>query len=150
MRERENFPAKNSNLRHCRARSQNKGLSEYQRRASCLRTLPEAERQAGNSQSWKVRAKLGLRDSIPYETSSRLPVANHVFLGSWTVYIQQEGHSQRSAPQRRHVAHLRRQSCYAPRNMSGWDRGGDKTQCTWGECASQAPGRLNCSDLGRA
>ena len=35
-RERENFPVKSSNLRHCLARSQNKGLSECQRRASQL------------------------------------------------------------------------------------------------------------------
>ena len=38
---------------------------------------------------------------------SRPSVANHVFLGSWTVDIHQEGHSLRSAPQRRHTAHLR-------------------------------------------
>ena len=91
------------------------------------------------------------RDSILYQTASRLPVANRVFLGSWTVDIHQEGHSQRSAPKRRHTAHLRRHSCCAPRKPSGWDMGGDKTHCpTWGVCVHQAPGRLSCSDLGRA
>ena len=39
-RERENFPMKSSNLRYCQAHSQNKGLSEYQRRASLLQTGP--------------------------------------------------------------------------------------------------------------
>ena len=87
------------------ARLQNKGLSEYQRRLSQLQTahpLLEAGRQAGDSQSQKARGKLGPRDGIPYQTARRLPVANQVFLGSWTVDIHQEGHSQRLAPQRRH------------------------------------------------
>ena len=82
---------------------------------------------------------------------SRPPVANQVFLGSWTVDIHQEGRSQRSAPQRRHTAHLRQCSHCAPRKLSGGDGGGDKTHCpTWGECTHQAPGRLSCSNLGRA
>ena len=61
----------------------------------------------GNSQNQKARSKLGPRDGILYQTVSRLPVANKVFLGSWTVDIRQEGHSQRSTLQRRHTAHLR-------------------------------------------
>ena len=39
-KERENYPVKSPNLRHCQARSQNKGLSKYQRRASRLWTGP--------------------------------------------------------------------------------------------------------------
>jgi len=39
-KERENFPAKSSNLRHSLVCSQNKGLSEFQRRTSQLRTGP--------------------------------------------------------------------------------------------------------------
>ena len=149
-RARESFPAKSSNLRHCHARSQKKGLSEYLRRACCrpAHPLPEAGMQAGTSQSWKERGKLGPRDSIPYQTVSRLSVTNQVFLGSWTVDIHQEGCSQRSAPQKRHTAHLRR--CCAPRKPSGWDRRGDKTHRTWGVCARQTPGLLSCSDLERA
>ena len=82
---------------------------------------------------------------------SRLPVANQVFLGSWTVDIRQEGHSQRSVPQRRHTAHLRWCCGCVPRKPSGWDWGGDKTpRPTWGECARQAPGHLSCLDLGKA
>ena len=69
------------------ARSWNKGLREYQRRASWLCTgpsLPEVERQACDSQSWKARDcyNLSPRDSIFYQTVSRLPSANHVFLRS--------------------------------------------------------------------
>ena len=75
----------------------------------------EAGRQAGTSQSQKARC-------ILYQTLSRLPVANQDFLGFWTVDIRREGHSQRSAPQRRHMAHL-----------TGWDGGGDKTQLPPGE-----------------
>ena len=48
---------------------------------------PEAERQAGDSQSWKARGNLGPRDGILHQTVSRLPVANQVFLGSWTIDI---------------------------------------------------------------
>ena len=69
---------KSSNLRQSRACSQNKQLSEYQRRA---------ERQEGNSQSQKARGNFGLRNGILHQTGRRLPVANHVFLGSWTVDV---------------------------------------------------------------
>ena len=61
--------------------------------------LLEAERQTGDSQSRKTRGNLGPRNSILYQTVSRLPVTNEVFQGSWMVDICQEGRSQRSAPQ---------------------------------------------------
>ena len=82
--------------------------------------------QAGYSQSKKVKGNLSPRDSILYQTVSRLPVTNEVFLGSWMVDICKEGCSQTSAPQRRHTAHLRQCSQCAPRKPSGWDWGGDK------------------------
>ena len=63
----------------------------------------EAERQAGNSQRRKARGNLRPRDAILHQTVSRLPVANQVFLGSWTADVRLEGCSQRSAPQRRHA-----------------------------------------------
>ena len=55
---------------HSLAHSQSKGLSDHQRRASQLHTVPfllEAERQVGNSQSQKARgcSNLGLRDQHP-------------------------------------------------------------------------------------
>ena len=107
-------------------------------------------RQGGRWGEARAREGQSPRDSILYQTVSRLPVAKQD-LGLWMVYICQEGHSQRSAPQRRHAAHLRRRAHCAPRKPSSWDRGGDKTQPpTWGECTLQAPGRLSCLDLGRA
>ena len=99
--------------------SQNKGLSKYQRRASQLHTGPspsmEAERQACNSHSWKARGNLGSRDQHPPPNCEQAPSSNHVFLGSWTVNICQEGHSQRSAPQKSYMAHLRWCSRATPR-----------------------------------
>ena len=129
-RERENFPVKGSNLRHSVAHSQNKGLSKYQRRTSRLHTghhhpPSEAERQACNTQSWKAGPILAPETGILHQTVSRLLVAYHVFMGSWTVDICQEGHSQRSDPQRRHIAHLRWCSRGTPRKHSGQDLGGD-------------------------
>ena len=113
--------------------------------------LSEHGRQAGDSQSQKARGNLGLRDGILYQTVSRLSVANQVFLGSWMVDICQEGHSQRSALQRRHTAHLRQYSHCIPRKPSAGTREViRRTAPYWGECAHQAPGHLSCSDLGRA
>ena len=78
-------------------------------------------------------------------------IANQDFLGFWMVDIHQEGHSQRSAPQKRHTAHLRRCTRCTPRKPSSWDRGGDKIHpLPGGDCACQTPSHLNCSDLGRA
>ena len=44
----------------------------------------EAQRQMSDSQSWKARGccNLGPRDHIFHQTVSRVPVANHVFLGT--------------------------------------------------------------------
>ena len=52
------------------------------------------------------------------------------------VDICQEGCSQRSAPQKRHMAHLRSRACCTPRKPSDWDGGGNKSQAsTGGDCA---------------
>ena len=78
-------------------------------------------------------------------------IANQDFLGFWMVDICREGHSQRSAPQKRHMAHLGRHSRCTPRKPSSWDRGGHKSQpSTRGDSACQSPGHLSCSDLGQA
>ena len=79
----------------------------------------EAERQGCNSQSQKARGCFNPspRDRIFQQTMSRFPVANHIFLGSWTVGICQECHSLRSAPQRRHTVHLGLCPCGAPRKQ---------------------------------
>ena len=66
------------------------------------------------------------------------------------VDIHQEVCSQRSAPQRRRMVHLRRCDSGTPRKPRGWVGGGDKTQPpTGGDCARHAPGHLSCWDLGR-
>jgi len=80
----------------------------------------------GDSQSWKARGNLGPRDVILHQTVSRFPVANKVFLESWTVDICQEGCSLTSAPKRRHMTHLRLRSCSTPKKPSVWDQGSDK------------------------
>ena len=85
----------------------------------------EAERQAGDSQSQEARGNLGPRDGILHQTVNRFLVINHVLLGSWMVDICQEDCSLRSAPRRRHTAHLRQCPCSAPRKLSGQDRGDD-------------------------
>ena len=71
-RVRENYPAKSPNLRHCQACSQNKGLSEYQRRASQLWTgpFPTRGREAGGGQPEPERGNLSPRDSILYQTAT--------------------------------------------------------------------------------
>ena len=55
-------------------------------------------------------------------------IANQGFLGFWTVYIRWEGRSLRSAPQKRHMAHLRRCAGCTPRKPNGRDGRGDKPQ----------------------
>ena len=88
----------------------------------------EVEKQAGESQSRRVRGNLRPREGILYQTARRLPVANQVCLGSWMVEICQEDCSQRSAPQRRHRAHLRRHSHCAPGNQAAGT--GEVIRCT--------------------
>ena len=129
-------------------------MSEYQRRASPLRAGPSPHwRQRGRWGTARARRQggnLGARDYILYQTVIRLPIASQVFLGFWMVGICQESHSQRSAPQKRHMAHLRQISCCAPRKLSSWDEGVDKMHHTPGESAlTQAPGRLSYSEFGR-
>ena len=119
--------------------SQNKGLSEYQRRASQygLAHHPAGGREEGKQQpELEGKGQSGPRDSIFHQNVSRLPVANHIFLGSWMVDICQEGHSPRSAPQRKHTAHLRWCSRGAPRKPSSQDWGGDKMHHTPGTVCS--------------
>ena len=67
-------------------------------------------------------------------------------LGFWMVNICQEGCSQRLAPQKRHMPHLRRCADCTPRKQSGRDG----EAMSHSDRARQTPGHLNCSDLGRA
>ena len=121
----------------------------------CIQAPPLHRRQRGRPATARARrqgaaAVLAPKTCILHQTVSRLPVANQVFLGSWTVDICQEDHSPRSTSQRRHMAHLRL--------VLSWH-----TQETWlgpgrwirrmahlGQCAHKAPGHLSYSDLGSA
>ena len=113
--------------------SQNKELREYQRRASWLHvgpSPPHRQRQRGRPVTARARRQGAAALSAPesgifHQTASRLPVANHVFLGSWMVDICQKGRSLRSAPQRRHIAHHRWCSHGAPGELCVWDQEGD-------------------------
>ena len=104
------------------------------------RRQPEAE---GKGQSQPQR-------QILHQIVSRLPVAKQVFLGSWMVDIHQEVQGLRSAPQRRHLAYLRRCSRCTSRKPSSWDLGGDKTHQTPGTAHLPSTWSLSCSDLGSA
>ena len=80
----------------------------------------------GASQSQK-----GTNSAPETASSSKLQagsIANQDFLGFWTVDIRQEGHSQRSAPQKRHMAHLRRRACGHPDNRVAGT--GEVIRCT--------------------
>ena len=107
-------------------------------------------RQAGRGQPEPKRGNLSPREA----SSTKLQagsVANQDFLGFWMVEVRWEGHSQRSAPQKRHMARLRGMCLQPLRKLSGWDGGVDKTHpAPGGDCACQAPGCLSCSDLGAA
>ena len=103
-------------------------LSEYQRRASRLPIGPSLPggREAGEQHPAEGKGCCNLhRDHIFHQTVSRLPVVNLVFLGSCMVDICQECHSLRSAPQRRHTAHLGLCSHIASWKLSLWDWAGE-------------------------
>ena len=139
------YHTKSPNLRHHQACSQNKGLSK----ASGCRPVhppPETGRQR---QPELEGGNQGPREGSSTKLQAGF-IANQDFLGFWMVHICREGHSQKSAPQKRHMAHLRRRANCTSRKPSGWDRGGDKTHSPpGGDCTLQAPGHLNCLDLGR-
>ena len=115
-------------------------MIQYQRRASQLHTGPSTPHSS--HPSWRLRGRKATprarrqeaaaisasKTGILHQTVSKLPVANQIFLGFWTVDIYWEGHSQRSAAQKRQTAHLKRARPLPPRKPSGWDRGGDKTR----------------------
>ena len=135
MRERENFPGKSSNLRHSLAQSQNKGLSEYQRRASWLKTSPSPSwRQRGR---W-VTARAGRRGAI---SAPEMPSSTKLWAGfqlltksSWDPgWLTSAGRvTARDHLPREDTQHTWECSCCAPGKPSSWDRGGDKTHHTPG------------------
>ena len=149
------------------AQSQNRGLSEYQRRASWLHTgpsplpcpllhapspsPPEEERQTGDSQSWKSRGcccNLSPRQaSTKLWPGSQLLTTSSWDPGWWT-------------STRRGAAWDQLPRGDTPHTWDGALKASQETEqpgprrwlrCTahLGQCACQAP-LLSCSDLGRA
>ena len=113
----------------------------------------EAEQQTRNSQSQKTRGCCNLDPSVCifHQTLSRLPVANHIFLGLWIVHNFQECHSLRSAPLRSDTWHSRDCDswCTLQTECPGQGR---CIRCTarLGQYVHQALGHLSGSDLGKA
>ena len=114
---------KSPNLRHCQARSQNKGLT----RASRLQTGPSPQETGRGGQSEMERGNHSRREASSTKLQAGF-IANQDFLGFWMVDIRWEGCSQRSAPQKRRTPHLRRRIGCTPRKPSSRDGGGDKSQ----------------------
>ena len=137
---------KSPKLKHHQAHSQNKVLSRASRCGPAHPLLEtgkqgQPEPEGGNH---------GPREASSTKLQASF-IANQDFLGFWVVDIRREGCSQRSAPQKRHKAHLRRCAHCTPRKLSSWDGGRDKMQPpTGGDCTRQAPGQLSCLDLERA
>ena len=107
--------------------------------AGCRQALPRTGGREADGQQPEPEGKGQSRPQRwpPPPNCEQVPkTPNEVFLGSWMVGIHQEGLSQRSAPQRRHRAHLRWRSCGAPRKPRGWDWGGDKMHCQAGRVHS--------------
>ena len=112
------------------------------------------QRQAGKgSHSRKGAIAAPERHHLP---NCKQVVANQDFVGIWMVSICWERHSQRSALQKRHTAHL---CCVhllvhllgTPRKLSSRDGRGDMMEPSIvDDCTHQAPGPLSWSDLERA
>ena len=104
----------------------------------------------GRGQPEPERGNCGPREASSTKLQAGF-IDNQDFLGFWMADIHQEGQSQRSAPQKRHMTHLRRRACCTSRKLSGWEGRGIQTHPSpGGDCAHQAPGHLNYFDLGRA
>ena len=137
-RERENFPMKSSNLRHNLAHSQNKGLTEYQSRASQLRTGPSPHQRQRGRHGTARAGRQGAVSAPEMASSTKLSAVSQLLTkSSWDPgrLTSTRGVATRDQLPRGDTAHLRRHFCCAPRKPSGWDRGDDKTHRPQGECA---------------
>ena len=88
----------------------------------------------GEGQPEPQRGNLGPREASSTKLQAGF-VAKQDFLGFWKADLHQEGCSQRSAPRKRHTAHLRWARLLPPRKPSGWDWGVDKMHSPPGETA---------------
>ena len=126
-RERENYPGKSPNLRHFLAHSQNKGLSTRELAGCALAGDREA---CGGSQSQK--GAISAPEGHPLQNCKQAPICLPRLLGILGGWHPPRESQQGSAPQKRHMAYLRRAHLLPPRKPSGWVGGGDKTHHTWG------------------
>ena len=108
--------------------------------------IPHRRQGVGSASQSRKGANSAPERASPTKLRTGFQFLTKDFLRFWTVDIYQEGRSQRSAPEKTHMAHLRQ--CTQETKWLG--RGGDKMHHTKGECAHQASGHLSCSDLGRA
>ena len=113
--------------------------------------IPCQRQGAGGRKPEPERGKLGPRDGIPYQTANRLPVSKQDILGFWMVDIRWEGHSQRSAPHKRHTRHT---GDGHSQGHPGIQTAGTAEVIRCNHClrgvSSQAHGHLSFSDWGRA
>ena len=126
---------KSPNLRHCQACSQNKGLSERQRRASPLQTgsSPAMGREAGGRQPQLERGKLGPREASRTKLQAGTRSLTKTSWDSGRVTSAWRITSRDQFPGE--TRHWRRACRLPPRRPSGWDPGGGKTQSPPGETA---------------
>ena len=110
----------------------------------------KAERNLGIIQRQKARSccYISPRDDISHQALSRLPVANHVFLGSCTVHIGQESQSLSSAPFQRHTALLKIALLAKPTNRVAGTCQRHKIYSLPGTVPCLPPSRLSSLDLG--
>ena len=151
-RERESvsFPVKSPNLRYCQDHSQNKGLSEYQRRVSRLDWPSPCQRQAGGGSRSQKRAS-SAPERHPLPNCKQAPLLTKT---SWD--SEQLTSARRVAardqlvPQRRHMAHLSRCTrCHPENRVAGTGEPIRRSPHLGEDCMRQAPGHLSCLDLGR-
>ena len=139
---------RSSNLRHWRATQRSKDWVNTRGELAGCAPPPEAERQAGNSQSLKAAI------SAPETASSAKLRAGSKLLtkSSWDPgWLTSAGRvTARDQLPRRDTRHT--WNCAPAAYPGNWAAGmGEVIRCTAPpeECALQAPGRLSCSDRGR-
>ena len=133
--------------------SQNKGLSEYQRRASWRQTSPSPHQRQGGRRATARARRQGVI-SAPETASSTKLWAGSQFLtmSSWdpgrlTSVRSVTGRDQLPRGETRHTWDG---ALMAYLELSGWDWGGDlRYTAHLEECACQAPAHLSRLDLGR-
>ena len=145
---------KSSNPRHCQGCSQNKGLKECQRRASCLQIGPSPhQRQRGR---W-VAARAGRQRAIsfPEMASSTKPRAGYQLLtkSSWDPgrLTSTRTVGARDQLPRGDIQHTWDGTIAVhPGNQGAGTREVIRFIAFLGDCAHQEPGCLSCWDLGMA